>query len=309
MRLFLEVARYGSFSAVSRMLGISTSSVSRRIDTLESSLGVHLLNRNSRKLTLTNAGQVYRDQSLRIMNGINQLNDEISDLHGQPKGVIHIHTRLQIGVDLIAPPLPRFLAKYPEIKVKLWLDEETRDIIENEIDIAIRIGNITEPSLTVKKLFDGTERVLTASPEYFRKNPVIRHPEDLASHNCMTWDVNGRTLYDYQAWEFMRDDDKIKVNVTGNIFVNNASILKRCAIQGLGIALLPRWVVEKEIESGELTVILSDWKGTSTVFDHKIYAVFYRTLYMPKRIRLFLDFYEDYFKSITDIKMIGSDVT
>jgi len=297
MQIFGAVAKLGSFSAAGRLLGMAPSSVSRRIDALQAAMGAQLINRTSRKLTLTDAGAHYYEGTSRILKEIADLNNSVADLQSAPKGVLHIHTRARIGVDLINPALPKFLKMYPDIKIKLWLDEEWHDLIEHKIDIAIRIGNISESGLCVKKLLEGEERFLIASPGYLAGNPPITDPDDLQKHNCLTWDPNARTLRDSNIWHFRSAKGKKDVRVTGSLFVNHSEVLKSAVLSDLGIAMLPGWCVNAEIRAGLMKRVLPNYEATSTVFDHQIYAVFQNTAHIPRKIRVFLDFYHAFFKS------------
>lgn len=296
MRLFAVVARSGSFSAAGRMLGLSPSAVSRRIDALEISLGVQLINRTSRKLTLTGSGELYLKRSAQVLEDIETLESDLTDCNASPKGVLHVHTRLHIAMDYINPFLPAFLKKYPDLHIKLWVDEEWHDLIEHQIDVAIRIGNVTEPSLTVKKLSAGQARVVVASPKYLAEFPEVQRPKDLEGHNCLVGDLNGRTLYDYQLWHFRNSSGSETVRVTGNLSANNAEILKTAVVAGDGIVCLPKWVVLSELNSGEMVEILSEYEATTTIFDHSLYAVFHRRSLLPRKVRVFLDYFGEHFK-------------
>jgi DNA-binding transcriptional LysR family regulator len=297
VRLFVKVAQAGSLSAAGRLIGLSPASASRRITALEHSLGVRLINRTSRKLVLTEVGRLYVERATRILQEIDELNDVVSQQRAVPRGVVRVHTRVAIGTRYLAPALPAFLARYPGISVKLLLDEMPYDVVEHKIDVAIRLGNLDEPSLTVRKLFSGHERVLFASPAYLKKSPPIEKPEDFQVHNCLTY-LDGRYDDGSALWRFRNASGVVKeIRVHGCLQVNDWDGLRHAALADLGIGLLPQWSVAKELESGTLCRVLPNFTVSATIFDHCIYAVFQNSEYLPAKTRVFIDFLVDTFKA------------
>lgn len=290
MRLFVKVAHSDSFSAAGRAFGLSPASVSRHVNALEGRLGVRLINRTSRRLALTEAGHLYLEKAMRILAEIDALAGQLSEHQARPRGLLHVHTRVAIGTHFLTPVLPDFLARCPELTVKLWLTEEPRDLVENGIDVAIRLGNPAEPLLVLRKLTDASERILFASPAYLERNPPIREPEDLLHHNCLTWPLDGRHEDGRAAWLLRGADGTRELRVSGSLQVNNVDVLRQAALAGIGVALLPVWCVAGDLAAGRLRRVLPHWQATPTTFDHCLYAVFQKTQHVPAKVRVFVDF-------------------
>jgi DNA-binding transcriptional LysR family regulator len=290
MRVFTRVVRAGSLSAAGRSLGISAASVSRKISALESSTGARLLNRTSRKIALTQVGELYFEKACQILDHIDALSDALSANRGTPSGLLTVHTRVSIGAEFLTDALPRFLKLYPKIKLRLWLTEEPRDVLDSKVDVSIRIGVPDEPALMMRRLSPGTERVLFASPTYLRDHPPIRHPQDLLQHNCLSIPQGGGMEDGQSSW-FYRDASGVReLRVSGSLQVNDVPMIRNAAIEGVGIALLPTWLVSEELNTGRIKRILPEYDLTPTGFDPGLYAVFPRTPQMAPKIRVFLDF-------------------
>jgi DNA-binding transcriptional LysR family regulator len=290
MRLFVRVANSDSFSAAGRAFGLSPASVSRHVNALETQLGVRLVHRTSRQLALTEAGQLYLQKAARILADIDALTEQVAQHQARPRGLLHVHTRVAIGRDYLGPLLPGFLARYPEVTVKLFLTEEPRDLIGNNIDIAIRLGNLDEPHLAVRKLSDAAERILFASPAYLERHGEVDQPEALLRHNCLTWPLDGRFEDGHALWQFRDARGVRELRITGGLQVNNGDVLREAALAGIGIALLPSWCVADDLAAGRLRRLLPQWQVTPTTFDHGIYAVYQRTRQIPPKIRVFVDY-------------------
>jgi DNA-binding transcriptional LysR family regulator len=290
MRVFTRVVRAGSLSAAGRSLGISAASVSRKISALEESTGARLLNRTSRKIALTQMGELYFEKACQILDHIDALSDALSAHRGTPSGLLTVHTRVSIGAEFLTDALPRFLKLYPAIKLRLWLTEEPRDVLDSKVDVSIRIGVPDEPALMMRRLSPGTERVLFASPTYLRDHPAIRHPQDLLQHNCLSIPQGGGMEDGQSSW-FYRDVSGVReLRVSGSLQVNDVPMIRNAAIEGVGIALLPTWLVSEELSTGRIKRILPEYELTPTGFDPGLYAVFPRSPQMAPTMRAFLDF-------------------
>jgi len=290
MRVFTRVVRAGSLSAAGRSLGISSASVSRKISALEQATGARLLDRTSRRIALTQLGELYFEKACLILDHIDALSDALSAHHGMPSGLLTVHTRVSIGSEFLADTLPHFLKLYPNIKLRLWMTEEPRDVLDSKVDVSIRIGVPDQPSLMMRRLSPGTERVLFAAPSYLRDHPPIRHPQDLLRHNCLSIPQGGDMEGGQSSW-FYRDTFGVhELRVSGSLQVNDVPMIRRAAIEGVGIALLPTWLVADELGSGQVMRILPECDLTPTGFDAALYAVFPRTPQMSPKMRVFLDF-------------------
>jgi len=286
MELFVTVVQCGSFSAAGRKISLSPASVSRYINSLEDKLGVRLLNRTSRKLSLSDTGLIFLQRAESILNDVRDLSVEVSDEHISPRGTLRVHARVLIGEEHIAPALPGFMARYPEIKVDLTLSNEVVDLIEQNIDVDIRIGQLADSSLIARKFVD-SERVLCAAPAYLADKPAIEKPEDLLAHNCLAYRVN---LGDV-AWRFLnKEGELIEVPIGGNMLTNSGPALKIATLAGLGISLMPDWSVNRDIAAGRLVRLLPEYAVSFTGFENAVYAVYSPTRHLPVKARVFIDY-------------------
>ncbi|MDQ8727185.1 LysR family transcriptional regulator [Bradyrhizobium sp. LHD-71] len=299
IRLFLKVVQTGSFSAAGRVIGLSPASVSRQMNALEQALGIRLIYRTSRKLTLTEVGQLYYERASDIIQEFDTLESIVSEHQTKPRGLLHVHTRVAIGTRLLASALPAFYEHFPDIRVKLWLTEEPRDLIEHKIDVAIRLGNLDEPSLAVRKLWNASRRIIFASPVYLANSPKLDHPDDVLKHRCLTY-LDGRFDDGSALWRF-RDKGGIReIRVTGPIQVNNPELVRECALAHMGLGLLPKWSIWDELQSGRLVEVLPSWPVSPGTFDHNIYAVYERSRYVPLKVRTFVNFLVGFFANRKD---------
>jgi len=299
IRLFLRVVQTGSFSAAGRVIGLSPASVSRQINALEQALGVRLIYRTSRKLTLTEVGQMYYERAADIIQEFDTLESIVSEHQTKPRGLLHVHTRVGVGTRLLSSALPAFYENYPEIRVKLWLTEEPKDLIENKIDVAIRLGNLDEPSLAVRKLWDASRRIVFASPAYLKQAPKLEEPDDVSHHRCITY-LDGRFDDGSALWRFRDKRLTREIRVTGPVQVNNPELVRECALAGMGLGLLPKWCIWDELQSGRLVQVLKDWPVSPGIFDHNIYAVYERSRHVPLKVRTFVNFLVGFFANRKD---------
>ncbi len=286
MRIFVSVVQNGSLSSAGRQLGLSPASVSRHISALEESLGCRLVNRTSRKLTLTEAGELYFARVEQILQQVAEAKDSVSQLQTMPRGTLRVHSRMLVGQLHIAPALPAFLAQNPEVKVDLLLSNRVVDLVEQNIDIDVRIGKLIDSSLVARQLAV-SERILCAAPSYLASRPVIAKPADIASHNCLTYRINlGRTV-----WRFIDQRGVLEeIAVTGNLQSDNGHALLTAALGGAGAALMPDWAIRDELASGRLRRLLPHYRISHIEFDNGVYAVFQKSRHMSAKVRVFIEF-------------------
>jgi DNA-binding transcriptional LysR family regulator len=291
-QLFVNVVQLGSLSAAARQSGLSPASVSRIIHALEEDVGGRLLNRTSRKLNLTEAGDAYYGQVEQILHQIAEANESVARLQSTPRGTLRVHSRMLVGNQYIAPALPGFIARYPEIKVDLLLSNYTVDLVDQNIDVDIRIGKLDDSSLIVRKLASA-ERVICAAPGYLERHGPIVSPWDLRSHNCLTYRLHlGRT-----TWRFIdQAGTLIEVPVLGSLQSDNGQALITAANAGLGVAMMQEWSICEELESGALVRLLPEYRASHIEFDNGIYAVFQHGQQMPSKVRVFVDYIVAYLK-------------
>lgn len=292
LRSFVNAVQLGSLSGAGRMLGCSPASVSRHITSLEDQLGTQLLKRSSRSLALTEAGELYYSQVEQILQQLSEANNSISQLHAKPQGVLKIHTRMLVGQLMILPHLPEFLAQYPDITVDLVLSNNIAPVMEQGIDLDIRIGRLEDSSLIARKLVS-SERVACATPEYLAAHPPIERPADLKDHNCLTYRINLGT----PVWRFLDAEQRVEeVPIKGSFQSDFGFALVEMARAGAGIALLPDWSVHKELADGRLVRLFPDYKVSHIDFENGVYAVFPKSRQTSIKLRLFVDFLAGVFR-------------
>ena len=293
MQLFTSVVHNGSLSAAGRQFGLSPASVSRQINALEDSLGARLLNRTSRKLTLTEPGEVYFERAEQILHQIDDANSSVSQLERVPRGTLRVHSRILVGTMHIVPALPTFLRRYPEIKVDLLMSNTDIDLVERNVDVDIRIGKLADSWLIARKLAV-SERVVCASPTYLDSHAKIKEPADLAGHNCLTYHINmGRTV-----WRFLDQAGKlVEVPVAGAFQTDYGPALHTATLAGVGIVLMPDWSVRDDLRAGRLRRLFPKHRVSHVEFDNGIYAVYQQSRHLSIKVRVFVDFVAALFRN------------
>jgi DNA-binding transcriptional LysR family regulator len=295
MRIFLIVAQEGSFSAAARLLGLSPASVSRHMNALEDRLQVRLLNRSTRTLTLTEAGQLFSTKVESILGDIGQLCEQLRDANAKPQGVLRVNSRVLVGHEHICQLLPDFNQKYPDIRVDLSLSNETIDLVGNYIDVDIRIGQLPDSSLIAKKLIR-SERWLCATPQYLAEQGNLpQNPADLTRFRCLTY----RPGLEPVIWRFRTLNGQVEeISIDGFLQTNSGTGLKISTLGGLGISLMPDWSVAREIQTGQLVRLLPDHEISFTSFENGIHAVYPAGRHLSMRSRVFIDYLTDYFRGL-----------
>lgn len=281
MQLFVRVIERGSFSQVAREQGISQSTVSKQIAALENRLKTKLINRTTRNLSLTDAGTDYYEGCLRLLSELAQLEQKTADAERHPSGQLRVSTSLSFGRLHIVPHVPAFLAAYPDIELELRMDARRVDLVAEGLDLAIRIGSL-EDSRIVAKPIGRSVRILVASPEYVAQHPTLTSVSDLHQHNCL-----GYSLGDLRRWRFRTHKGDETIQVAGNLSTNNMDSLHDTARCGLGIAMLPHWLVREDLETGRLQQVLPDTVSPPV----EINALYLQNPNLPSKVRCFLDFF------------------
>ena len=282
LRTLVRVVQSGSFSAAARQLDVAPSSVSRQINELEADLGVSLFARSTRKLSLTEAGQLYYKRAVRIINEVDEARLAVSEL-GAPSGILRVTVPSGIGREIVAAAMPGFLQAYPAIKIVLSMTDQMLDIVESGFDVAIRMGPQKDSSLKVRKIGE-SRRLVCASPDYLHVAGTPKTPGDLERHDCVTWRDHPGT----STWTFRGPDGLSKVQVTGSFFAKDADALVAATAAGLGISLLPEWNMVEELRQNRLRPVLTDYQTTPSVTP--VYALHAHRRHLPPKIRVFIDF-------------------
>ena len=265
---------------------MSTAVVSRRLAALESRLGVRLINRTTRSLHLTDEGARYYDACSRLLAEIEEADAEVSAGRAEPRGALRVALPAAFGHLHVAPLVPRFAARYPNVQVALSLSDRNVNVIEEGFDLAIRIADLADSSLAARKLAPN-RRVVCASPDYLKRNGTPRTPQELTGHNCLT--TNDFTM----TWDYKDPDgEALTVRVAGRYACDNWEVLREWAMAGLGIALKSTWDVRQQLEDGSLVPL---FPGYTFASDVAIYAVYPHRRFLPAKTRAFIEFLADSF--------------
>lgn len=290
MAVFAKVVESKSFSGAAQRLGLSKSGVSRYVTRLERALKARLLNRTTRRLSLTEVGTAFYEHCARMLAEAEAAERAVTQLYAAPRGVLRVTSPAAFGQVQIAPGIPDLLARYPELSVQMLMNDRAVDIAEEGFDLAIRVTDRPPPNVVARKLM--TVRWLTcAAPAYLKRQGVPRAPQDLKKHNCLYYSFLEASL----EWRFhsRRGDEKpgdTKVRVSGNFTANNSEAIREAALKGLGIALLPTFLVMPDLKAGKLTQVLTDYEIEGAVAN-EVYALHLPTPYVSPKVRAFVDFF------------------
>ena len=284
MHLFLRVAELGSFSAVAQQLGVARSVVTRQIAALEKHLGIKLLARSTRRLTLTSAGNRYLEQCRTILDLVEYAEAELYDERQVPRGRIRISVPLSYGLKHLSPMLLDFSQQYPATQLEMDFSDRPVKLIEEGFDLSIRITATLAPGDIVRKLGVAT-RIVAAAPEWLNKHGRPAHPHELSRHDCLVYAPHGGT----QSWPFMIDGRVQQISVRGRLHANNGDVLAQAAAAGMGITMQPEFIASDYIARGRLEPLLTPYAAPPL----GIYAVLPDNLYIPQRVQALLRFLAD----------------
>jgi DNA-binding transcriptional LysR family regulator len=279
---FVRVVEAKGFSAAAPGLGLTPSAVSKLVTRLEAQLGVRLLQRTTRALSLTAEGEAFYAAARRIVGEITALEAEISDRRGTPHGLLRVTTSLAFSTHFLAPVIGEFLDRHPAIEVELMPTDRVLDMVEEGIDVAIRVGRLADSSFMARKIGDDV-RLVCASPDYLASRAAPRRPEDLALHNCI---VSRDRAY-LNRWLFRINGDVREIEVGGRLAVSEGEAQLRLALQGLGIVRLTRLTVAAAIKRGELVTLLNDYSAEEPV---PIHAVYPHRKHLASKVAAFVEF-------------------
>jgi DNA-binding transcriptional LysR family regulator len=288
-RTFARTVEAGSFTAVAREMNSSQPTVSRQIAQLEDHLGCLLFQRTTRALTLTDDGRLFYDHALRTLEAAAEAEGAVGRRRGKPSGLLRLACAGVFGRLHVIPRLPRFRARYPDIEIALIMNDGFSDLVEEGIDLAIRVGEGRDSGLIARRL--GTSRrVVAAAPSYIAARGQPAHPRDLAGHDCIVYD----RLLTGASWGFAVPEGPLSVPVAGPVHVNNTEAVRACVLEGLGIGYVPSWhFVDGEIEDGRLVALLQDFALPS----QPISGVYPSRRYLPGKVRVALEFFAAEFEA------------
>ncbi|GAB2900898.1 LysR family transcriptional regulator [Uliginosibacterium flavum] len=281
MLIFAQVVKEKSFTGAATKLNVSKSRISKSVSRLESMLGVRLLQRSTRRLSLTEVGEAYFEHCDRILDELSLAEDTINRLHLEPRGTLKISSSVAFGTLHVAPALPGFMAQYPDLSVDLTISDRFVDLVEEGYDLALRITAEPGLNLVARKLAP-IRRKICASPSYLASRGTPQAPGDLERHNCLD--------YSYMStgghWRLCGPDGDIAVPVSGTLRMNDDEALSQAVLGGVGLALLPTFIVGKELQAGRLVEVLPGYVPV----ERFLYAVHLLNRHLPLKTRAFIEY-------------------
>ena len=285
LRLFVDVVRRGSFAAAARDHDLAPSSISRAIATLEDELATRLFQRTTRRLTLTEAGASYFERVAPLVEQLQDARDAATDAGHEPRGTLRATASVSFGQKCVLPVLPALLARYPKLSLDLVLTDAVVDMVADRIDVAVRLGRLPDSSLIAQKLAE-TPYIICASPDYLRRHGRPKRPAEIADHDCLLFPFGGFRTH----WTFVdRAGRRQTVPVAGRAIITSAMALQECARNGMGIALLSRWLTDDDVAAGRLVDVFPSHRVTATDFKSAAWLVYPSRAYVPLKVRVFAE--------------------
>lgn len=288
MRIFVRVAAAGSLAATGRALNLSQTMITKHVEAIEARLGVRLLHRSTRRLTLTEAGRGYLEACQHILFEIAEAEQAASAGQVEPRGLLRMNAPVSFGTFQIAPLLCEFQARNPMVELEVGLNDRVVDLVEEGWDLAIRIGVLRDSSLIARRLAP-CRTVVCASPAYLDAHGTPRTLADLGSHNCLGYTLSDRM--GPERWTFCLDGS-VTAPVSGSFRANNGDALRVAALAGLGVIYQPTFLVAEDVRAGRLTVLLLDHPSTEA---GHVYAVFRPDRRLPLKCRTMIEFLAKHF--------------
>lgn len=274
---FVAVVESGSFTQAAKRVGISTAQVSRLIGQLEKRLATKLLYRTTRKVSVTEAGQVYYQHCRQVLDGLEEAERTLTQLHATPRGKLRITAPITYGESVLAPLLNDFVLQYPELEVQLQLSNQKLDLVEESFDLAIRLGKLDNSSMMAKRLAS-RKLFLCASPGYIQTYGMPHTLSELNRHNCL--------LGTLDFWRFKQDGKERSLRVSGSLRYNSGNALLDAVLKGLGLVQLPDFYVQDHLDSGQLLELLPEFQPD----DEGIWALYPHNRHLSPKVRMLVDF-------------------
>ena len=282
LEFFVLLNRLGSLSAAARALDITPPAATMRLASMEKRIGARLLNRSTRKISLTPEGEIYLQHASRLIDELRELDEIVSGNGRAPRGLLRVNAPLGFGRTVIAPFVSTFTARYPNVEVQLEVTDRPIDLIEKGFDLAVRFGELPDNRINARRIMSN-RRFLCASPAYLEKHGTPKKLEDLTKHRCIVHRQNDDA---YGVWRFLIDGRTEIVKVHGALSSNDGDIVQGWALDGQGIVIRSEWDVAKHLESGQLRRILPEF----TLPSADLYAYYPSKKNLPARVRAFINF-------------------
>lgn len=291
MRVFTTVVDTGSFAAAADKLDLSRGMTSRYLAQIEKHLGVRLLNRTTRRLSLTEAGEDYYQRAAQVLTQVEDAERLAAQGAAEPRGTLRINAPVAFGIRHLGPAIGDYLARFTQVKADMTLNDRFVDLVEEGFDVAVRIARRIDPGLVARPI--ARARVVAcASPAYLKKHGVPKSPGDLERHNCLTYAYAGTQ----NTWQFARKGREITVRVKGNLHGNNGDMLCGAAAEGLGVVLQPAFLVHDLVRARKLVRILPGWEAEAAT----VHAVYASRQFLAPKVRSFVDFLVERFGGKAD---------
>lgn len=292
MRAFVQVVEDGGFAAAARSLGLSRSAVNKLVMNLEDALHVQLLQRTTRKVTPTPTGLAFYERCVAILADVTEAELAVSQLQTEPKGQLRINGPMSFGTRYLSPVIAQFLQRYPDLQIELSLSDRFVDLIDEGFDVTVRVAQpAAAASLIMHELLPAPV-ILCAAPQYLADHGIPQAPAELPQHACLHY---GHLATEHQ-WVLVGPDGEHKVNVNGPLCSNNGDPLRDAAVQGLGITLLPRFIVDADLKTGALQQILPDYEAPKIA----VCVLYPVNRHLSTKVRLFVEFLTTQLQSISD---------
>ncbi|TEA76995.1 LysR family transcriptional regulator [Allopusillimonas ginsengisoli] len=282
IRSFVLVAEHGSFAAAALVEGVTPVIMGRRLTSLERRLGVQLLHRSTRGLTLTELGERFLENCQQLLHDFEAAEDSISSGRSTVRGHLVVSGPAAFGRRHIAPHAAAFRARYPDLRLSFNFTDSVVDLVREGYDLAIRVGEVRDPNYVALRLYPN-QRVVCGTPAYFSKHGIPARPEDLSQHNCLAFNLQGGQQ---RGWTFVRSGRPFAVRVDGDLACNDGELLYDWVKQGLGIGWRSTWEIQAELKQGSLMTVLDDF----ALPEYDIQAVYPQQRYLPAKVRHFIDY-------------------
>ncbi|MEK9875734.1 MAG: LysR family transcriptional regulator [Betaproteobacteria bacterium] len=285
IRSFSLVAEKGSFAGAALVEGVTPVVMGRRLDILESRLGVRLMHRSTRGLTLTALGEQFFEQCQHLLREFDMIESSITAGRQTVRGHLVVSAPAAFGRRHIAPHAPTFRERYPDLKLSFNFTDSVVDLVREGYDMSIRIGEVTDPNYVTVPLFPN-RRVVCGTPAYFERHGIPRSPEELAKHNCLAFNLQGGQQ---RGWNFIRDGKLVSIRVEGDLACNDGELLFSWVKQGIGIGWRSTWEIQAELKKGTLVTVLDEFAALS----YPIQAVYPQQRFLPAKVRHFIDYLKE----------------
>ncbi len=287
--VFIATVDEGSLTRAAERLGLSLAVCSKRLSTLEKRLGVRLLNRTTRQQHLTDEGSLYYEHCLRIQEDIDAMESSLAGMRDTVQGTLRVTTSASFGRKHVSPVIPEFLKLHPGIKLQLIMTDSIVDMVAEGIDVGIRIGALADSSLIAVKLAPN-KRVVCAAPDYLAKAGTPVTPYELTEHQCLILSSKGASS---DVWQFDVKEKLLRVPVTSSVTSNSGEVVRDAAVGGLGIAIKSIWDITDELRNGDLVTVLDDYPLTQM----DIYAIYHNRRFVSPKVRAWIEFFKERFRS------------